>query len=416
MMMNAPRDLRLLAGATLISAAGDMLLIVVLALHVHELTASGFAVAALFAALMGPIVLLAPLAGRLVDRTETRRLLLIVSVIQTAVAAGLVFADGLASIIVLAALLGAGTAVANPAEAALVPATVDDDAGLKQANGWIETARYAGFTAGPLLAGALTAAGGIRLGLAVNAASFVAVALAAAFMKARREPGRGDADAGAAVASAAEAGGLRLLFGDPVLRAAIGAAVAALAFISASIAVEVFYVRDVVGAGPAGYALVMAAWTAGMVTGAAGLAARVRGPVAVLALIALIVQGAGMAVSALWPVLAWAAGFYLIGGIGHGVKNVLMRTLIQTRVPADGHGRAFATYNAARNTAELGALGLGGVLVAAIGAQPAIVLAGLGPVVFGAIGILALGHRPKRIALPVRPAFAASGGSGRRGS
>ena len=65
-----------------LSAAGDMLLVVVLALRVHDLTGSGFAVAALFGALMVPIVLLAPLAGRLVDRVETRRLLLLVSLAQ----------------------------------------------------------------------------------------------------------------------------------------------------------------------------------------------------------------------------------------------------------------------------------------------------------------------------------------------
>src|SRR4051794_19317953 len=186
-MPRAPRDLRLLAGAVALSAAGDMLLVVVLALRVHDLTGSGFAVAALFAALMGPIVLCAPFAGRLVDRTETRRLLLVVSLAQAAVAGVLVFAGGLAPILVLSALLGAGAAIAGPAEASLVPATVPA-ARLTQANGWVETARYAGFTAGPLLAGALTAAGGVRLGLAANAASFAAVALAAAAMHGRREP------------------------------------------------------------------------------------------------------------------------------------------------------------------------------------------------------------------------------------
>ena len=166
-----PRDLRLLAAATALSAAGDMLLVVVLALRVHELTGSGFAVAALFGALMVPVVLLAPLAGRLVDRVETRRLLLLVSLAQAAVAGGLVFADGLAPILALTALLGAGAAVAGPAEAALVPAAVPAT-GLARANGWVETARYAGFTAGPLLAGVLTAAGGTELGLAANAVSF----------------------------------------------------------------------------------------------------------------------------------------------------------------------------------------------------------------------------------------------------
>ena len=59
-----------------------------------------------------------------------------------------------------------------------------------------------------------------------------------------------------------------------MLRVALGAAVARLLFISASMTVEVFYVRDVVGAGATGYALVFAGWTAGMVLGALGVASR----------------------------------------------------------------------------------------------------------------------------------------------
>jgi len=424
------RDLRLLSTAVLLSAAGDMLLMVVLALRVHDATASGFAVAALFGTLMLPVVALAPLAGRLVDRVETRRLLLLVSLAQAAIGGALVFADGLASILALTALLGAGAAVANPAEAALVPATVTDDK-LRQANGWVETARYAGFTAGPLLAGALTAAGGVQLGLVVNAASFVVVALATALMRARREPARAaattrDAAAGSAAATTGAAapgaaaspaaarpeGGVRLLLADPELRIAIGAAVAALLFISASITVEVFYVRDVVGAGPAGYSLVFAAWMAGMVLGAVGVAPRLKAPMAIAALVALALQGAGMAAAASWAVLWFVMAGFLVGGIGHGVKNVLLRTLIQQRVAQEAHGRAFAAYNAARNTAELGALAAGGVLVAAIGAQPALLLAGLGPVVAGLIGLAVLVYRPSSpAAFSRRIAEATSGGS-----
>ena len=430
-MTRAPRDLRLLAGAVLLSSAGDLLLVVILALRVHDLTASGLAVAALFGSLMAPIVVLAPVAGRLVDRVETRRLLLLVSLAQAGIAGALVFADGLGSILVLSALLGAGAAIAGPAEASLVPATVKQE-GLAKANGWVETARYVGFTTGPLLAGVLTAAGGTRLGLAANAVSFLAVALAAALMHARREPARvatraagspaaatpgGTASAAAPAADAAGEGGLHLLFGDRVLRVAIGASVAALLFISASMTVEVFYVRDVVGAGATGYALVFAAWTAGMVLGAIGVASKVKAPLAAAALVALTVQGAGMAAAALWAVLAFVMAGYLVGGIGHGVKNVLLRTLIQQRVPAQAHGRAFAAYNAARNTAELGALGAGGILVAALGPQPALLLAGLGPVVAGLIGLAVLGYRPSSAAaLSRRTALATSGGSSSRSS
>src|SRR3954462_2406642 len=288
------RDLRLLAGATAISAAGDLVLVVVLSLRVHDLTGSGFAVAALFAALMAPIALLATPAGRLVDRFETRRTLALVSLAQAVVATGLVFADGLAAILPLTALLGAGAAVAGPAEAALVPVVARD---LTKANGWVESARYIGFTAGPIIAGALTAAGGTRVALAVNAASFAAVAIGAALMHARRPPAPG---------APRDRGSFSLLLADPILRVTVTAAVAALLFISASMTVEVFYVRDVVGAGGAGYSLVIAGWTVGMVLGAVGVASRLRVPLAVGGLAALALQGGGMAVSALWPVLAWA--------------------------------------------------------------------------------------------------------------
>jgi MFS family permease len=376
------RDLRLLAGATAISAAGDLILVVVLSLRVHDLTGSGFAVAALFAALMGPIALLASPAGKLVDRMETRRVLALVSVAQAVVAAGLVFAGGLAAILPLAALLGAGAAVAGPAEAALVPVVARD---LTKANGWVESARYAGFTAGPLIAGALTAVGGTQIALAVNAASFAAVALGALLLHARRPP------APAAVSAPRRDGAFALLLADPTVRTAVFAAVAGLLFISASMTVEVFYVRDVVHAGGAGYALVFAAWTAGMVAGALTVAPRVRIALATAAMLALALQGAGMAAAACWPVLAWVMAGYLVGGVGHGVKNVLMRTLIQERVPSTKHGRAFAAYGAARNTAELGALGLGGIMVAALGAQPALLIAGLGPVF---AGLIAIAYRP----------------------
>jgi hypothetical protein len=146
-----------------------------------------------------------------------------------------------------------------------------------------------------------------------------------------------------------------------------------------------------------------------MVAGALTLAPRVRIALATAAMLALALQGAGLAAAACWPVLAWTMAGYLVGGIGHGVKNVLMRTLIQERIAREQHGRAFAAYGAARNAAELGALGLGGVMVATLGAQPALLIAGLGPVV---AGLLALAYRPSSsTALSRRIASATSPGS-----
>ena len=111
---------------------------------------------------------------------------------------------------------------------------------------------------------------------------------------------------------------------------------------------------------------------------------------------------AGRTAQTAWAVLPAALAGYVVGGLGHGAKNTLLRSLIARRVPARVHGRAFAAYGAARNGAELAALGAGGVLVAAIGPRTALLLAGLGPVV-AALAALAALHRPWRRVAAVAP-------------
>jgi hypothetical protein len=96
---------------------------------------------------------------------------------------------------------------------------------------------------------------------------------------------------------------------------------------------------------------------------------------------------------------AFAGAMWFIGGVGHGTKNTLARTLIQERVPDRLHGRAFAAYNAMRNGAELVALACGGLLVAAIGARTTLALAGVLSVLIALAG-LALYRRPAPLAEP----------------
>jgi Na+/melibiose symporter-like transporter len=381
------RDLRLLAGAVFLSAAGDLLALIVLALQVHELTRSGVSVSALFATTLVPMVALAPLAGLVADRFEGVRVLVTASLAQAAIAVALAFVSDLAAILALSSLLTAGNAFAQPAEFTLVPA-VAGARRVTEATGVLEAARYAGFAAGPVVAAGLAALGP-RPALLVTAGSFAAIAAAAGAMRTRRPP-----TAGTASKQDRALDGFRLLHHDRILRVTIAAAVGALLFISASLTVEVFYLKDVVGASDTAYALVVCGWMAGMVFGATALARRTPARlVAAAALVALGVQGAGMGVQAAWAVLPVAFAGYLVGGVGHGVKNVLLRALIAVRVPEAVHGRAFAAYNAARSTAELGAVGAGGVLVSALGPQAALVLAGLGPILAALAGLTAL--RPR---------------------
>jgi MFS family permease len=384
------RDARLIVGAVGISALGDFLLWIPLTLHLQRITGSGIAIAGLMICLWAPIVLLAPAAGLLADRIETRRLLICASVAQAVVAASLALAlDSVAAILALAVLLGVGFAIAQPAEFALVPAVAGEPR-LAVVNGHVETARYVGMTVGPLLGGVLAAAGGTAAAMLVNAATFGCVALAAAFLHTRREPLLDPLDGDRSRAR----DGVVHLFADRTLAVVMAVVFVSLLFMSASIAAEVFFLKGDLGVGNAVYGALFASWTVGMVLGALVVARRVRvGALAPAVLVAVAVQGAGLGLPTAWLAVGFAGAMWLVGGVGHGVKNVLARTLIAQSVPAAVHGRAFAAYNGLRNGAELVALAGGGLLVATLGARATLALAGAMPVLAVLAGLIASRRR-----------------------
>jgi MFS family permease len=377
------RDIRLIVGAVGLSAIGDGLLWILLSFHIGATTDSAFAVAALFVCLWGPVVALGGVAGRIVDTHENRRLLIGVSLAQAVVVVAMAFSTGSLPVLLgLCLLLGAGVAISSPAEFALVPAAAGE-ARVARANGHVEAARYLGMTAGPLLGGLLAAAGGTQLGLLIDAASFVAVAAAGLALHARRHPST------TARAARTEGGGRDLLLADRTLALTLTAAVGALLFFTISVTADPFFATEVLGTGATGYGLLMTSWMLGMVAGAVGLARLVPSPwLAVGAVAGVAVQGAGMLGAAVGATMALALAGFLVGGLAHGTKNVLLRTLIHERVPEASRGRAFAAYNAARNGAELAALGAGGVIVGLAGAQLALAVAGAVPLAIGIVTLL----------------------------
>ncbi len=119
-------------------------------------TDSALAVSLFFLCMFGPIVLLAGVAGRLVDSVENRRLLIAVSLAQAGATSLLLIADSAAALLVLTAVIGAGLAVVAPAEFSLLPVAAGEDR-VASANGRVEAARYLGMTACPVLGGLLAA-------------------------------------------------------------------------------------------------------------------------------------------------------------------------------------------------------------------------------------------------------------------
>jgi MFS family permease len=380
-MTRSRRDLAVLSGAIGVSALGDWLALVPLNLELREMGGSGLAVAALFVAVWSPAALLAAPAGLLADRVERRRLLAAASLVQAVAAGALAFAGSEVGIIGLAAVLGTFGAIAAPAEFSLVPAVVPAGE-MRRANSWVETGRYAGFMFGPLAGGAVAALGGVELALLIDAASFAGVAVAALTLDAR----------GGAAPAHAERGrardGFAHLVADPALRVVMLAAFVSLLFMTASAATEVFFAKDVLHTSDLGFGIWLSAWPIGMVLGAVAIARRVRGDLAAAALVAIVVQGVGLGLPTIWIALPVATAAFLLGGLAHGAKNVFIRTLIHERVPANVHGRAYAAYNGLRNSAELVALWLGGLLVTVEGARVSLSVAGAVPAVAGCACLL----------------------------
>jgi MFS family permease len=393
------RDVRLIVGAVGVSSIGDFLLWVPLTLYLQRTSGSAIVVAGLFLALWSPAVLLAPFAGWLVDRLEARAVLIVASVGQAVVAASLAFVlDSTAAILVLAVLLGIGFSAAQPAEFSLVP-VIGGAGRLTEINGLVETARYTGATAGPLLGGLLAGLGGTRAAMFVNAASFLVVALAGLALAARRRAERAELGQPDRLRD-----GVVVLFRERTLALVLSVVLVSLLFMSASISAEVFFVKRNLHVSDFGYGFIFACWTVGMTIGSLAIARRVRpGALAAGALVAVGVQGAGLGLPTAWLVIPFGCALWFVGGLGHGTKNVLARTLIQEQVPARLHGRAFAAYNGLRNGAELIALAAGGLLVAAIGARSTLALAGAIPLIAALIGLAVYGSRsPAPADAPVR--------------
>jgi MFS family permease len=383
------RDLRVVAGAICLSALGDGIALVAMGLRANEMAGgamgNGLAIAGIFICLWAPVVVLSGHVGLLVDRVETRGLLVAVSAAQACVAVALAFVGSLWALLALAALLGSGIAIAQAAEFALVP-SVAGARTLQAANGIVETARALGFAVGPLCGSLLVAGGGTAAAMLVDAATFVVVGAAGLSLAVRRRAEQAEHDERRRARD-----GIGFLFADRLVALMVVVVFVSLLFMSASIPADLVYVQDVLGVEDIGIGVVLSAWTLGMLAGSNLVARRVSlGGLAAAAMVGVTVQGLGKFFAPFWLVFGFMVVMYFVGGIGHGLKNVTARTLIHIRVAPERHGRAFAAWNGVRNAAELGALAAGGVLVGALGARETLWLAGGLSALAGFVGLAVL--------------------------
>ena len=372
MSFRSRRALWIAITAKAVSFFGDQVAAVALILRLQAEGAGAGAVAALLMADLVPIALLAGPAGRLADRYGSRPLLLASGAAQAVVCGALVLASGTPATLALVAVLGIGQAVNGATWSALLPSLVPA-AELARALGRAQAANTLGLIAAPAVAGLLTAAAGPRPAIAVDALTFVAVALAGWWLPNRR----------VAAAPGPVTGGWRIVAREPVLRAAV-LGLGGLILLAAMVnVVEVFLVRSTLGAGPFWYGAAGAAYAAGVFGGALAGGRLVGEPaLARWLIVSAVVLSTGLAGMGLAPSVLVLTAVSVGAGAANGVLNVCSSALIFGRaVPAE-RGRVGAVVGGVASAAQLAAYTAGGALASVLDPREIFVLG-------GALGVLA---------------------------
>jgi MFS family permease len=362
------RDLTLLAAGQAVSVTGDTAALVALLLRLRP--DGGAWVASLLAAELIPFVLCAPLSGRLVDRIETRRVLLIALFGQAVVAVPLAVFTRPVPTVAAFAVLNALSTLVRPATSALVPAAVGPD---HAARGYARLATGAGlgFIAGPVLGGLLTGLVGSTATLLIDAATFLVLGGFVSLARVRRPPAAPN-ESGSPRAFA----GFAQLWRSPVLRTPlIVTAVAAGCAVVDNVAAPFRFINQL-GTNDLGYGLYLTVWGVGSLLGVQVLPrlAPTRHPAALA--VGSFLTGLGIAGIGLLPTVALAMVASAVGGFGNGLVNVAQNALVARHIRADQQGQAFAAASAVSQTAIGAGTAAGAPLVTALGAGHAMGVAG----------------------------------------
>ncbi|HXP19939.1 MAG TPA: MFS transporter [Streptosporangiaceae bacterium] len=294
-----------------------------------------------------PIGLLSPVGGALADRLPRRAVLAIGNLVAAATAVLLAIAvatghESPAALVLLVTLQGSVSALIGPFQQAILPDLVPRTEFLAAIS--LNSAQFnLGRIVGPALAGATVAAFGYPAAFTANAASFLAVVIALAFVR-LAPPGGRQAGLLASMRS-----GIRAARGEPSCRAAIGTIAVVALIASPFIALVPVMAHHLTSGGSRAVAqttaLLTTAQGVGAVAGAlalAPLAARFgRGRVLVGNLILLPVVLVAYAASRTpW----WAAvTLFAVGLVYIGVLSGLS-TVVQLHAPQAYRGRVLSFF------------------------------------------------------------------------
>jgi MFS family permease len=336
---------RLYFTGQVVSLAGSWMQNVALAWLVVELTTSPIAVGALAFCRFAPYTVLGLFAGSIVDRFDTRRLVLATQAAAMAFSAVLavIVLTGTATlplVLVLATLIGVAIVFDAPGRQALTYELVGRDE-LPNAVALNSTLLNGSRVIGPALAGLVIATAGVGVCFAVNTVSFLAV-LVALLLLDEETLHTAEKDRTTSLLGGVREG-FRLAAASPTLRIVL-VVIVVVSTVGFNFNVVIpLLASDRLHVGPEGFGMLSAAFGAGAVVGALASAARGR---ASWRTFLTGTAGFGLGMLLLAPVVRpWLAGALLFAiGVCFTLLTANATALVQLAAPDRMRGRAVGLY------------------------------------------------------------------------
>jgi MFS family permease len=380
------RNFRLFFTGQLISQVGNWLTLIAQTLLVLELTDSGLALGLLAAAQFGPVLLLGAFAGLVADRSDKRKLLIVVqtfAMAQSFALGALAFMDSppVWAIYLVAAFGGLATAFDNPARRSFVVEMVPETEVTNAVS--LNSALMTGARiVGPALGGVLVATVGFGWAFWADGLSYIAVIVGLRMIDpsqlrpAHPQPrGKGQVRAG-----------LRYALSIPELRVPLVmmAVIGTLAF-NFSTVLPLFTTRDL-GGSELTFSLLMSVVSVGSLAGALASARRKNVSVHLVSGTA-VAFGASMLLLAIAPNQPTAFAIGIVMGATSITFMTTSTSIVQLRADPSMRGRVLAL----QAIVFLGSTPLGGPIVGAIserfGARWALTLGALATLGAGLYGL-----------------------------
>lgn len=392
------RNFRLFLGGQLISQIGTWLTMVAQTIFVLELTDSGVAVGVLAAAQFGPVLLIGPFAGLVADRSDKRRLLLVVQVaamVHSFAMAGLAFMGDppLPAIYAVAFFGGLAVAFDNPARRSFVVEMVPETH-INNAVSLNSALMTGARVVGPAVAGAMILTFGFGWAFLLDGTSYLAVIYGLWRIdpsRLRSTPvtprGRGQVRAGLRYARSVPE-----LWVPLVMMAVIGT----LAFNFQTV-LPLFATRDLAGSAST-FTVLMSVLSAGSFVGALAAARRTSIDVGTVGR-AAVAFGLAMGTLALAPTLPMALAVGFVVGLASIAFMTASTALVQIEADPAMRGRVLAL----QAMVFLGSTPIGGPVAGWVaehhGARWSLGIGALAAVVAGVAGLLSVRRRRTTAAL-----------------